>query len=84
MIEQLELMRQHVISHEQQIRDVITAETLLQMLVESLGFSAATQDGCVTGLEQHAAQLASSVEVLRAFQEGQCSGPPMAAAFSKG
>ena len=83
MMEQLELMRQHVISHEQQIREVMTAETHLQMLVKSLGFSTAAQDGRVTGLEQHAAQLASSVEALRAFQERQYSGPP-AAAFSGG
>ena len=82
MMEQLELMRQHVISHEQQSREVMTAETHLQMLVESLGVSDATQDGRVTGLERHAAQLASSVEALRAFQERQYSGPPAAAAFS--
>ena len=84
MIDDLELMRQHVIAHEQALGKMTGGAAHFQMLADGLGAAMSMQDGRVSGLEQHAAQLASSIEALRSFQECQYPGTPPMAAFSTG
>ena len=76
MIDDLELMRQHVILHEQALGKFAGSAAQFQVVVDNLGAMMATQGGRVSGLEQHTAVLTSSVEALRSFQEHQYSGGP--------
>ena len=69
-------MRQNLIAHEKRLLEMAATEAHVQMLIENLSLSAATQDGRSTNLEQHTSHLSNSVEALRAFQEAQYSGPP--------
>ena len=82
-------MRQRAIAHEQAIDKIMrqaleasTGAAHLQMVADRLGVAMSVQEGRVAGIEQHTAQLTSSIEALRSFQEGQYPGAPPKAAFS--
>ena len=83
-------MWQRGLAHENSIEkltrkilETFVAAVHFQTLADGLGAAMLTQDGRIGGLEHRTAQLTSSVEALRAFQESQYSGPPPAA-FSGG
>ena len=65
MLEELALMRQHVIAHEQSIASISGGASHLQMLVDTLGSAMSAQEGRIAGLEQYTAQLQFYIEALR-------------------
>ena len=77
-------MRQNLIAHEKRLIEITATEAHVQMLMENLSLSAATQDGRSTNLEQHVSHISNSVEALRSFQEAHYSGPPRHNVFSDG
>ena len=77
MIDDLELMRQHVILHEPALGKITGGTAHFQMVIDSLVAAMSTQRDRVSGLEQHTAVLTSSIEALRSFQECQYSGAPL-------
>ena len=73
---ELEVMRQRGIKCETSLETVNIAMVHFQTLADGIGAAVVNQDGRIGGLESHIAQLTSSVESLRVFQEGQYPGPP--------
>ena len=67
MLEEVELMRQRTVAHEQSINMLSGSFAHLQVLLDSLGSATSVQSGRVAGLEQHTAQLQGYMESLRAF-----------------